>query len=90
MLIQSINNGGLKLCHFETKIQFLQLSCVKRLSSSSNHKWKVVPRKYIACINLKTYFDSNHKLLNSEEIPKFYLYMKYFKQKPETIKEITD
>ncbi len=28
-LIQSINNGGLKLCHFETKIQSLQLSWVE-------------------------------------------------------------
>ncbi len=91
MLIQ--NNGGLKLWHFETKIQSLQLSWVKRLTYSSNHKWKDVPRKYFACINLKTYFDYNLKLLNSEEIPKFYLdihNMKYFKQKPETIEEITD
>ncbi len=67
-------------------IQSLQLSWVKTLTSSSNHKWKVVPRKYLSCINLKTYFNSNHKLLNSEEIPNFYLdihnlYMKYFKQK---------
>ncbi len=95
MLMQSIYNGGLKLCHFETKIQSLQLSLGKILSPSSNHKWKVVPRKYFACINLKTYFDSNHKLLNSEEIPTFYLdihnlYMKFVIQKPETTKEIID
>ncbi len=83
------------MCHFKTKIQSLQLSWVKRLSYSSNHKWKVVPRKYFACINLKTYFNSHHKLLNSEEIPKFYLdihnlYMIFFKQKRETIKDIND
>ncbi len=49
-LIQNINNGGLKLYHFETKIKSLQLSWVKRLTTSFNHKWKVVPRKYFACI----------------------------------------
>ncbi len=50
--IQSISNGGLNLCHFETKMQSLQLSWVKRLTSASNHKWKLLPRKYFVCINL--------------------------------------
>jgi len=92
-LIQQIDKGGLKLCHFETKIKALKITWVKRLISDSSHKWKFIPREYYQCKNLKTYFHSKHKLLSSDKIPDFYieiheLFMKYFKEKPTNLKEI--
>jgi hypothetical protein len=94
-LIQEIKHGGLKLCHFNTKIESLKLSWIKRLTNSCNHNWKIIPKLYYKCENLNTYFNANHKILENNMIPKFYTdihitYMKYFKQKPTNIKEILD
>ncbi len=36
-LIQNIENGGLKLCHFETKVKAIQLSWVKRIIKLRQH-----------------------------------------------------
>ena len=92
-LIQDITQGGLKLCHFQTKIDALKLTWVKRLTSNTKHKWKLVPKEYFNCSNLKNYFNSNHKLLMTNAIPSFYLnihkiYMKHFKKDPNNLNEI--
>jgi exonuclease III len=92
-LIQNIDNGGLKLCHFETKVSSLMLSWVKRLTTSFPQKWTLLPKKFYSCPNLKTYFNSNHKLLHDKNIPIFYkniheIYMKYFKLEPINFTEI--
>ncbi len=42
-LIQQIENGGLKLCHFDTKVKTLQLSWVKRLTSAESSTFKILP-----------------------------------------------
>ena len=94
-LIQNIDNGGLKLCHFQTKVNSLILSWTKRLTSSTLQKWKLMPMKFYSCNNLQTYFNSNHKLLSSKNIPTFYkmvhkIYMKYFKKEPTTLTEILE
>ncbi len=82
-LIQQIENGSLKLCHFETKVKALKLSWVKRLYSENNSTWKILPKIFFHCQNLDTYFGSNHQLLTKRHIPTFYLeihklYMKFF------------
>ena len=92
-LIQDKRYGGLNLCHFQTKINAIKLTWVKRLTSNTNHKWKLIPTQYYKCSNLKTYFNSNHKILNKYPIPTFYQnihknFMKYFKKEPENINEI--
>ena len=92
-LIQNIDNGGLKLCHFETKVSSLMLCWVKRLITSIPQKWTLLPKKFYSCSNLKTYFNSNHKILCNKEIPIFYkniheIYMKYFKLEPVNLHEI--
>ncbi len=45
-LIQTIENGGLKLCDFKTKVKSLKLSWVKRLVENNNAKWKVRPNTF--------------------------------------------
>ncbi len=35
-LIQQIDKGGLKLCHYETKVKALQLSWIERLTSEKD------------------------------------------------------
>jgi hypothetical protein len=92
-LIQEIQNGGLKLSHYQTKVESLLLTWVKRLTSPSKHNWKIIPRLYYKCNNLSTYFDANHKLLNDKPIPTFYkdihsLFMKHFKKDPINTAEI--
>jgi hypothetical protein len=54
-----------------------------------------MPKEFYQCTNLKTYFNSNHKLLTSKGIPPFYkkihdLYMKHFKKEPTNLAEILD
>ena len=92
-LIMNIEKGGLKLCHFETKVQSLLLSWVKRLTAISNVKWTALPKRFYNCQNLLTYFNANHTFINSKPIPIFYIkiheiYMKYFKQEPITLIDI--
>ncbi len=41
-LIQNIENGGLKVCHFETKVKALRLSWLKRLTSESQSNYKIL------------------------------------------------
>ncbi len=86
-LIQNIENGGLKLCHFQTKVKALRLSWLKHLTSESQSNYKILPIVFYKCSNLHTYFDANHKLLNTNTIPSFYteihkVYISLFKQEP--------
>jgi exonuclease III len=92
-LIQEIKNGGLKLCHFETKVKSLKLSWVKRLTLNENANWTVLPKHFYKCSNLNIHFGANHKLVNKSSIPQFYLdihtlFMKFFKKYPTTTAEI--
>ena len=94
-LIQDTKQGGLKLCHFQTKVDAIKLTWVKRLTSNTTHKWKIIPKQYYNSSNLNIYFNSNHKILTKQAIPTFYLnihniYMKYFKKESNNIHEILD
>ncbi len=72
-LIQQIDKGGLKLCHYETKVKALKLSSIKRLISENNSTWKILPKLFYKCKNLNTFFNANHRLLSNTNIPNFYL-----------------
>ncbi len=92
-LIQQIDMGGLKICHYETKVKTLKLSWIKRLTSEKDYTWKTLPKYFYTCENLNTFFNANHKLLSNTTIPSFYLeihkiFMQHFKTKCENIIEI--
>ncbi len=94
-LIQSIQNDGLKLCHFETKVKVLKLSWVKRLTCEEPSNCKIFPKAFYNCQNLSTYFNAKHKLLTPKHIsiPNFdihihNLFMKFFKNGQECISDI--
>ncbi len=46
-LIQPIQNGGLKFCHFETKVRALKLSWVKRLACKTPSNWKILQKSIL-------------------------------------------
>ena len=42
-LIKNIDQGGLKLCHYPTKVKALKLFWIKRLCNESDANWKSLP-----------------------------------------------
>ena len=73
VLIQNIENGGLKLPDFETKVKALQITWVNRMTSSSNAKWKAFPKYFYKCCNLNVLFNSNIDITKqNKDIPNFY------------------
>jgi exonuclease III len=92
-LIQEIAKGGLKLCHFETKIKALKLSWVKRLYIGKDANWTILPSLFYTTTNLEQFFKGNHPLTSKHLIPNFYLdiyklYSKYFKLDPTDLTQI--
>ncbi len=55
-LIKNINEGGLKLCHYPTKVKALKLSWIKRLCDDSDANWKCLPKHFYNCNDLNLYF----------------------------------
>ncbi len=69
-LIENINQGGLKLCHYPTKVKALTLSWI---SDESDANWKSLPKHLYNCNDLNLYFSTNHTLMkNIKEILSFY------------------
>ncbi len=90
ILIQSIEHGGLKLCHFETKSKVLKLSCV----NPTHANWKLLTKYFYNCNNLNMFFSASHKLLCDHKIPPFYndmhmLFMKYFELDPVNLRSFS-
>ena len=70
-LIQDIEDGGLKLVDFESKVKSLKLGWIKRLCDESNGKWKAAPSAMYKTSDLKFYFKCNYSC--RKDIPcKFY------------------
>ncbi len=69
MLIKNIEQGGLKLCHFSTKVKALKLAWLKRLCDKTDERWKFLPKYFYNCNNLNLYFSANHM---PSEIVKIY------------------
>ncbi len=68
---------------------------VKCLTSESQSNYKILTRVFYKCSNLHTYFDANHKLLNTNTISPSYteihkVYMSLFKQEPINTTKILD
>jgi hypothetical protein len=92
-LIQSIEKGGLKLCHFETKVKALQVSWVKRLLSEKTATWKILPQFFYGETNLDKTFQSKTSKFRNKSIPVFYKsiydnFSKYFQRDPENLTQI--
>ncbi len=51
-LMQNIENGGLILCNFETKMKALKLSWVKYMSTEHASTWKMLPSTFLTVITL--------------------------------------
>ncbi len=74
MLIKNIEQGGLKLCNFPTKVKALKLYWVKRLCDKTDAHWKILPKYFYHCDDLNLYFSANHMpLRNDKNIPPFYM-----------------
>ncbi len=73
-LIKNIEQGGLKLYHYPTKINALKLAWVKRFCNEQDTNWKVLPKLFLDCDSLNLYFSANHNLLtNKKNTPSFIL-----------------
>ncbi len=91
-LIQSIHNGGLKLCHFEIKVKALNLCWLERLWCNNNATWTILPQVFYKCSKINILFSRNQVLPSKLNIPRFYtdvynLYIDNFKKEPLTIVE---
>ena len=71
-LIQSIENGGLKLVDFRTKVKSLSITWVKRFSNDSPGKWKAIPKILYKTNDMNLYFSSNIPPLETLDGPQFY------------------
>ena len=77
-LIQGIEQGGLKLVDFETKVKSLLLNWVRRLCDESNGKWKILPSMFYETNNLSFFFSCNQKPAINLDGPKFYLLIQHY------------
>ena len=59
VMIQSIENGGLKLVDFESKVKSLKLGFIKRLLQNKTGKWRHMAAKFYKTNDLKYYFKCN-------------------------------
>ena len=55
-MIQSIENGGLKLVDFESKVKSLKLGFIKRLLQNKTGKWRSTAAKFYKTGDLNYYF----------------------------------
>ena len=59
VMIQGIENGGLKLVDFESKVKSLKLGFIKRLLQNKTGKWRYTAAKFYKTNNLNYYFNCN-------------------------------
>ena len=67
VMIQSIENGGMNLVGFDSKVKSLRVSFVKRLLYPKAEKWKIPSSYFYAASSLKLHFKSNqseHKIID--------------------------
>ena len=70
VMIQSIENGGLKLVDFESKVKSLKLGFIKRLLQNKTGKWRHTAAKFYKTNDLNYYFKCNR--IPSNIANKFY------------------
>ncbi len=91
-LIQSIQNGGLKLCNFETKVKALILCWVKGYVAMTMQHTPFYHKYSVNAPKLNILFSGNHILPSKLNISRFYtdvynLYIENFNKEPLTIME---
>ena len=59
VMIQNIENGGLKLVDFESKVKSLKVEFVKRLLQNKDGKWRATASHFFQTNNLNSYFMCN-------------------------------
>ena len=64
VMIQSIENGGLKLVDFESKIKSLKLGFIKILLQNKTGKWRSTAAKFYKTGDLNYYFKCNRIPIN--------------------------
>ena len=64
VIIQPIENGGLKLIDFESKVKSLKAVWVKRFLDVSSSRWKAVPGTFYNTTDFKFFFQCNHSPKN--------------------------
>ncbi len=74
-LVQQNDNGGLKLCHFETKVKALKLSWIERQVSEKDSTWKILPKLFYSCHNSLKKEPENLIRINNKHI-----YYKHYKK----------
>ena len=72
VIIQPICDGGLKFPDFESKVNALKLSWVKRFISQSNGNWKLIPMHYFKCSDVSLFFNCKINTIDCNTIPDFY------------------
>ena len=55
-MIQNIENGGLKLVDFESKVKSLKIGFIKRLLQNKDGKWRATASHFFQTNNLNSYF----------------------------------
>ena len=68
VMIQSIENGGLKLVDFESKVKSLNLGFIKRWLQNKAGKWRHTAAKFYKTNDLNYYFRCNRIPCNIENI----------------------
>ena len=94
VLMQSIENGGLKLCNFEIKTQALKLAWINRIIRGKDSKWVAILKYYLKCKDIELYLTCKHNhIISIDYIPIFYRSMlnswiKLYCKEPVSIAEI--
>ena len=78
VIIQTIEDGGLKFPDFKCKVMALKMNWVKRLASTSNSNWKLVFKHYIGYQDLNFYFSCKQKYNVCTALPSFYQQCQYW------------
>jgi hypothetical protein len=78
-----IDQGGLKLCHYQTRINAIKLTWVKRLTSSTIHKLMDKKTLSIIIVNNK---DQNYKFNFQQKIVNLKTTLEIWKQRNLTLK----
>ena len=71
VMIQKIEDGGLKMMDFESKLKALKISWVNRLIDH-HANWQLAPKRFYNTHDLNFFFSSKPKIRNNNSIPLFY------------------
>jgi len=73
VMYKSIDEGGLKLLHFNTQVRAIQLNWVKRFLNNDKAKWKDMVQSFTPKINLYLILESRSTVnLSNSNLPVFY------------------